>query len=97
MFNHHEKNIINAFKKVRIHVESEEPCYTLNGTPADGSIFSEKSNSVCISAKTIAEKVHIEEVPKQAAALSLHEYAEVIGLSEEDAVNLQKRALDELN
>lgn len=89
-------NFENTVSTYNIHIEDEEPCYTTDHIAVDGSIFAEESNSICISSSTIAEKVRQTEVSKQTAALMLHEMIEVVGLSDEDAITLQKIALAEI-
>lgn len=96
LFNSPEKNIDQVMKSYKIHIEDEEPCFTSDNVAVDGSIFSEKTNSVCISSLTIAQKVDHSEVLKQSAALVLHELSEVSGLTDDDAIHLQKIALDEI-
>ncbi len=96
LLNSSQKNIDQVLAYYSVHVEDENPCYTSDKVPVDGSIFSEKPNSICISAHTFAEKVHAATVHVQAAALILHEMSEVVGLSDEDAIRLQKIALNEI-
>lgn len=96
LLNSPQKNIDHVLTYYKVHVEDENPCYTSDKVPVDGSIFSEKPNSICISAHTFAEKVHTDTVHVQAAALILHEMSEVVGLSDEDAIRLQKIALSEI-
>lgn len=91
------KNIEHVLANYKVHVEDEDPCFTSDNQPVDGSIHSEKPNSICISALTFAEKVHEDTVHVQAAALILHEMSEVVGLSDEDAVHIQTIALMEMN
>lgn len=96
LLNSPQKNIDHVLANYKVHVEDEDPCYTSDRVPVDGSIFSEKPNSICISAHTFAEKVHASTVHIQAAALILHEMSEVVGLSDDDAIRLQKIALNEM-
>jgi hypothetical protein len=96
LFKTTEPSFERVIKQYKIHIENEEPCFTSDNIPVDGSIFSESEQSICISSATIAEKVHHTEVTRQSAALILHEMVEFVGLSEEEAVHLQKIAIDEI-
>ena len=91
-----EKNIFKTLKETKIIVEEEKSCFGKDGEPTDGSFFNSKKKAICISAKNIAEKVHHTELKPQALALMAHEYAEVMGLSEDEAVQVQKIVLDDL-
>ncbi len=83
-------------QKIKVKVQEHRPCYDSSKTPVDGSIHSESSDSICLSALRISKKVHIQDVPAQSLALMMHEYSEVIGMNEEFAVTLQKRTLEDL-
>ena len=88
-------SIHDALKKVKLDVTDEKPCFDSENKPVDGSIFHKNKKAVCISAKNIADKVHFNEIKAQSAALIIHEYTEVIGLTEEGAIEVQKISLDE--
>lgn len=90
------RDIIETIHKVRVHVEDDHSCWDAQKRPVDGSIFSKKDNSICISAFNLAQKAHVEDIPHQSAALMLHEYSELVGLSEEEAVQVQVEALSDL-
>ena len=89
------KSIHEAFKKVKMDVPDEQSCFDYDNQPVDGSIFHENKRQVCISAKNIADKVRIDEVKAQSGALIIHEYSEIVGLNEEEAVELQKISLED--
>lgn len=89
-------DIVATSQRVKPHIEEDEPCYDRHGAPVDGSILSERAGRFCISAFTIAQKVHAEEIQAQAAALMIHEYSELVGASEEEAQHIQKAALNKL-
>lgn len=74
-------------------IEEHEPCFDFLNQPVDGSISNELEPIVCISAFNLAKKVNLKEMAVQSLALMVHEYAELAGLGEEDAVLLQKQVL----
>ena len=89
-------NLHEVMEEITLDIPIDRPCYDRDGNIFDGSTFNQKEHSVCISAYTIAKKVDLLEVPMQAAALAMHEFSEVVGLSDDDAIVLQKEVLDEL-
>lgn len=92
-----EKNIFSILQTVRPRVEEHQPCFDFNSKPVDASIAAAKPNSFCVSAYSLAKKVIHTEIPIQSAALMAHEYSEILGLSESEAVRIQSDAIDELN
>lgn len=96
LFADNENNLHEVMEEISLDIRLDEPCYDSFGTIFDGSIFNQKSHSICISAYTIAQKCELNEVPAQATALIFHEYSEFVGLSDNDAITLQKQVLEEL-
>ncbi|GIL17947.1 MAG: hypothetical protein FMNOHCHN_03599 [Ignavibacteriaceae bacterium] len=90
------QSIHRVVQQVEPKVEETRPCYDAQAKPVDGSIYSRKRNTICISAYTLSQKVHEAEIQDQSIALMLHEYGELVGLSEDEAVLLQKKALEDL-
>lgn len=88
--------IFNTMKKTNLVVEEDHSCFGAQGEPTDASFFNQKKKAICISAKNIAEKVHPKELKPQALALMMHEYSEIMGLADQDAVGVQKIVLDDL-
>ena len=91
-----DKNIFKTIKETKVIVEEDRSCFGKDGEPTDGSFFNSTKKAICISAKNIAEKVHHEELKPQALALMAHEYSEVMGLTDTEAVEVQKIVLDDL-
>lgn len=87
-------NIYRIMHLFPTKVQEDKPCFDSLGNAVDGSIYSEKPNTICVSAHRLVEKVHISEIPIQSHALLVHEYSELVGLTEDEAVLLQKNALD---
>ncbi|MGZ3772065.1 MAG: hypothetical protein ACXVCY_08185 [Pseudobdellovibrionaceae bacterium] len=89
-------NIEEIMNNVQVHVEERKSCHDYAHRSVDGSTLSEHPNSICISAYNIAAKADSSDIPPQSAALILHEYSELVGLSEEQAIRAQQVVLDEL-
>lgn len=83
-------------EEVQPHVVEESPCYDRGMNPVDASIVTYKTGRFCVSAHAIAKKVRVDEIPIQSAALMAHEYSEIAGLNEGEAVTVQKKALEDL-
>ena len=90
------KNILNAVEKISPDIEDDGPCYDYENKPVDASIANRPKNKFCISAHSISQKVDHQEIPIQSAALMIHEYSEIVGTTEEEAVTLQTQAIEEL-
>lgn len=89
-------HFVRVLEEVRPHVVEETPCYDRGMNPVDASIVSGRPGRFCVSAYSMARKVHVDEIPIQSAALMAHEYSELVGLNEDDAVTVQKKALEDL-
>lgn len=94
VFNTHF-NITHALRDTRVHIDRSGPCY-VGRTPVDGSAKLHDEREICISAYNIAVKVRADEIPAQSAGLLLHEYSEVTGTTDEQAVALQTYLLKDL-
>jgi signal-transduction protein with cAMP-binding, CBS, and nucleotidyltransferase domain len=92
VFNSQHK-IEEVMDVVNLHVETNSPCFDAQLKPVDGSIYTNKLNSVCVSAFNITNKADATDVLPQANALVLHEYCEVMQLTEDEAVRVQTEAL----
>lgn len=90
------ERVIEVLRNVRVHVADHRPCRDAQSQPVDGSTLSQEPNSICISAFNIARKTELDDIPPQSAALMVHEYGELLGLSEDQAVQVQGAALQEL-
>ncbi len=88
--------IFKAIQNTKLIIQDDHSCFGANGEPTDGSFFKDKKNAICISAKNIAEKVHHKELKPQTLALMMHEYSEMMGFSEDNAIGVQKIVLDDL-
>lgn len=91
-----QNNIMNAVRTVRPKVEDDHPCFDYASRPVDASVVSRKPNTFCVSAFMLGQKVVHTEIPIQSTALMIHEYTEIVGVSEEEAVIFQTKALEDL-
>lgn len=90
------QNIFAALKTIKPDIEEHRPCFTRYGQIADASIAGFDHDSFCVSAYTIRYKVIHHEIPVQSAALMVHEYSEIVGVTEDEAVMLQEQVLNEM-
>lgn len=91
------KTVERRLAAVRMQIRSSEACHDSFGHEVDGSIYVPQEHSFCISALGIANKVTMDQVAVQSAALILHEFSELQGFSDEEAIELQKMALQKMN
>lgn len=91
------KLLKRTLSEVRPHVENERPCFDRELKPVDASIVNSKAGRFCVSAYSVGQKVDVSEIPIQSAALMAHEYSELMGLDENEAVTVQKKALEDLS
>lgn len=81
---------------IRLHVDDWHPCFDQNAVAFDGTALTCHADSICLSALRIARKVDAAEIDAQAGALMIHEFSEALGLSDDEAIALQRAALTEL-
>ena len=89
-------NVTVVLDTVHPHVRDYGPCYDYSLNPVDASVASLEPDRFCVSSYALSHKVLPESLPIQAAALMAHEYTEVMGLGETEAVIIQKQALNDL-
>jgi hypothetical protein len=95
LFQETSHGILETIDELPIHIPVDAPCYDLQGNEYDGIAINSNIHTVCISAYNLAQKVDRSEVYTQAAALMLHELAEVAGLEDDDAIYLQNQLIKE--
>ena len=79
-----------VLKDLRLEVRLDKPCFTSGGTEVDGSIYGLKSNTICLSAFRISQKVDKAAAEREVLALLMHEISHFLGATEDEAVDLQK-------
>jgi hypothetical protein len=72
------------------------PCLNKYHEEVDGSIYSFAPNTVCVSTYNLAEKVATHDQFPQTAGILIHEYAEVMGHTEVEAIQLQTLMIEYL-
>lgn len=89
-------NIYDGMKNRNLHIQEDKNCYNSYGIAYDASVVSPEPNSVCISAFSISKKVALPEIYAQVSALLVHEYSEVVGLNDDQAISIQELILAEI-
>lgn len=87
------QGVVATARQTGLDIEQTTPCYDSSATPVDGSIFSDDHGEICVSALSISKRVERADVPAQSAALLAHEFTEVLGFGEDDAVRVQAKVL----
>lgn len=91
-----DENLRLVLKTVRPQIREHGPCYDYDQNPVDASVVSSQPDRFCISSFALSRKVLPEFIAAQAAALMAHEYTEIAGLGEFEAVLIQKQVLQDL-
>jgi hypothetical protein len=86
-------DVAMAIRPIEVQIEEHAPCHDADGNPFDGSTRGLNSDQVCLSALRIAGKVEASELGAQISALMAHEFAEVLGLDDENAIRIQEIVL----
>jgi hypothetical protein len=77
----------------RLEIESGRPCLDANSQPVDADIRGDMVDRVCVSSFSLARKVEKRRLHSESAALLAHEFSELAGFEEDDAVRLQALVL----
>ena len=85
-----EQTIYDVIRSSKIGIRRDGPCIGLDGKEYDGSVVGPTSDSICISVKSLGEKLSKDNAHRQTLALVAHEYGHLLGLDEEAATKLQK-------
>lgn len=89
--------IMNLIESAVPNILMSRPCLDGRSRKYDGSARPHAETPLCISAWRISHKLKQSEVTNQAIALLLHEYSELSGFSDREAIELQTYALRDLN
>jgi len=76
-------------KRVNIAIETDDACYDRKHLPFDERTMGAQPNTICMSALSLSRRVEVDMMPVETTALLLHEYSEVVGLSDPQAVLAQ--------
>lgn len=85
------KKVQEVLNDLRLEVRVDRPCFTANNVEVDGSIYAQKSNTVCLSAFRIAGKLDFAAAEREVTALLIHELSHFMGADESEAVHLQQQ------
>ncbi len=96
LFADSETNLHEVMEDIKIDIPVDQGCFDQLGNEFDGSSYNPNNHKICISAFRISKNTIMDEVPIQSAALILHEYAEVVGLTDDEAIDLQIQMIAEL-
>lgn len=83
------RDVIGISARTSLDFEDDHPCFDSAAAPADASTISDHANSICVSSFTIAKKVDPRNLGAESAAILVHEFSELAGFGEEEAVKLQ--------
>ena len=88
--------VLEVIKTNGIDINTKGPCFDNNGNPNDGSVNSSNPLYICISSKTLGKKLDEINAWAETVALVIHEYAHLVGATEDQAVQVQTKAISEL-
>lgn len=90
------KSVHRQLNSAELEIEDDRSCFDAVNSPVDGSYTPGRPDQICVSSLNLARKVHPSEMPAQATGLLMHEYSESVGLTDDQAVELQKIVLKEM-
>lgn len=88
-----QQDVLTIVASRQVDVEAQDSCWDANRDQVDGSIFAKNAHAVCLSARNLSLKSITADYYPQSLALLGHEFGELAGLSEDQAVLLQKQIL----
>jgi hypothetical protein len=84
-----ERNVIDLAASTSLLFNSDAPCMDLSESPVDASTVSLRANSICVSSFSISHRVDPKILGAESAAILAHEFSELAGFDESQAVRLQ--------
>ena len=91
------KKISEVLKATKIELRLSKPCYDSDSAPKDASIYGSMPSAICISPFSMASKLNENNVREESLALIVHEITHLFGTTEEEANEIQSRALWKFN
>ncbi len=91
------ENLATQLEKTDIEILKDKPCKNKFGKDVDASIHASRPNTICLSAFRVAPKLIAENAQKEILALLVHELSHFLGSTEQEAIDLQRRAALELH
>ena len=96
MFGDPSYDLTQVIEDIPVEIRADRAC-EFEGLPVDGSAKTgEGPKNICISTQRIGAKLVSERVYVETLALMLHEYSHILGATESEATQLQRRALRDL-
>lgn len=89
-------NLHGILERVKPLVYEAGPCLNKYYENVDGSLYSFKPNTICVSAFSLKQKVAEKDMFPQSVGILIHEYSEVLGMTDEEANSLQTIIIDEV-
>lgn len=90
-----KSTIFDVINKVSVDAKTNEFCKDKDGNIKDGSIYSGKENTICVSLVSLGD-VYQDTLRNRFVALVAHEYSHLLGSSEVEAAYLQKMIVDDV-
>jgi len=78
-----------------VELRMNQPCFDSANQPVDGSISGRSDNDICMSPFSMAPKLSKYNYKAEAFALLVHEFSHYLGADENEAVAIQKLALND--
>jgi len=91
------QTVFDVLESTSVEVPTSKPCYDAFGKEVDGSIHASKPNAICISAFRIAPKLDEQRATPEILGLIAHELGHLSGATEDEAVAIQKEAVQKLS
>ncbi len=86
------ENLATQLEKTDIEILADKPCKNKFGKDVDASIHASRPNTICLSAFRVAPKLIKETAQKEILALLVHELSHFLGSTEQEAIDIQRRA-----
>jgi hypothetical protein len=90
------KDLFAHLKSIEPVVHSVGACFDENYQEVDGSLYSFVPHTICLSSFNLIRKVDEEDMTPQVYGILFHEYSELIGYTEKQAVKLQESIIRHL-
>lgn len=76
-------------------VLTQKPCLDGEQTEFDATNDISRPAVVCVSALRISKRLERDEIEAQSVALLIHEYSELVGFDDQDAIQIQRAVLSD--
>ena len=90
-------NVFTVLQTTKFELRMSSDCMDADGKPTDGSIHASQPGAICLSAFSMAPKLNQSNYVIETVALIIHETSHLVGLNENEAVDIQTQAVKELS